>query len=84
MVRPMPTFVLLCAISAIIVLACNSECSEISELSELSELLKTDTGGNLESHMFLAAMHGFEVSKEGIVTIDGERYEIWPGVRLIA
>lgn len=52
-------------------------------MTDLEQLIKTDTGGNLESHAFLAAYHGFDVAEEGIVTIDGERYEIWHEVRRI-
>lgn len=47
---------------------------------DLSELMKTDIGGNLRSHMWLAAAHGYNVSADGIVTIGNMRYEIWPEV----
>lgn len=47
-------------------------------LCNLSDLMQTDTGGDLASHMFLAAYHGYEVSRDGIVTCDGHKYTIWP------
>jgi len=53
------------------------------EASDLSSLMQTDAGGDLRSHMFLAAFHGYEVSAGGIVALDGMKYEIWPEVRLI-
>ena len=76
----MPSLEQSCMIIVVSVLSVHSACSEYSELSDL---LKTDIGGDLHSHMALAAHPGYEVSKEGIVTIDGERYEIWPEVRRI-
>jgi hypothetical protein len=54
----------------------------------LSDLMATDNGGQgptLESRMFLAATHGYDVSREGIVSLaDGSLWQIWPDVRQIA
>lgn len=76
----MRKLILYCILISISVLSINSECSEISELSDL---LKSDTNGTLLSHMELAAYHGYDVAPDGIVTIDGDRYEIWPEVKAV-
>ncbi len=51
--------------------------------ADLSSLMQTDPGGNLDSHMFLAATHGYDVDGWGTVNIDGHLYAIWPNVRAI-
>ena len=82
----MPSLEQSCMIVIVFVLSVHSVCSEISELSELSELLKTDNGGQgptLYSQMCLAITHDYDVGLDGIVTIDGRRYEIWPEVHEI-
>lgn len=79
----MPHLARLCMIIAILVLSAHSEQTERSVFTELCDLLQSDTNGDLHSHMFLAAYHGYDVSPDGIVTIDGDRYEIWPEVKAI-